>query len=539
MPLSPRTLRPASTFTPKSVSGLALWLDAADASTLRQNSNGTVPAVNSGDPVGYWADKSGHGRHMLQPSSSPRPIVGTQNSRTSLSFNGTSQWMRQERTNYQARTYFHVWRRTGTPVSFSAPFAANGTVAASLGGSAYASSDATAVTFYNGNHWWSANLAANKPTAARYQGAALNVTDFNLFSTGVRLAPDTTVVNLVYADLANSTANNKSFFAGIEPFADNRFYPCQLLEVLAYSGVLTESQSRRVERYLAAKWSIALAPQVSNADAQDWINRVYANGGAVSASTAAAVNTFCEAINAESGLREKFYRLNLFCGGAGSSDPTRLNACLVPLYRGPSLGGTQYGNTTDTNVGPFFSGDYVESNGLDGDGSKYLNTGLSPDNMGVPATVHLAAFKGAGTWNTTREFMGSRDADDFYTMQCRYPASTVPSISVLLGGAVSSINEAAISTSASFLIATRPSSSELYLWQNGVKIATGGTAATTPGANSYPYMVFTRNVSGTAAASAWEHAMRAYSIGLGLNDTQAAAYNTAMQAFQTALARNA
>lgn len=271
-------------------------------------------------------------------------------------------------------------------------------------------------------------------------------------------------------------------------------------------------------------------------EAADWANRVRTNGGSVSGTTLTAVSKFCRDIE-NAGIRSRFYRLNLFCGGT-SGTAVGLNSALVPLYRGPSLGGTQYGNTTDTNVGPFFSGDYAESNGLDGDGSKYLNTGLSPDNMGVPATVHLAAFKGAGTWNTTREFMGSRDADDFYTMQCRYPASTVPSLSVLLGGAVSTINETAISTSASFLIATRPSSSELYLWQNGVKIATGGTAATTPGANSYPYMVFTRNVSGTAGASAWEHAMRAYSIGLGLNDTQAAAYNTAMQAFQTALGRN-
>jgi hypothetical protein len=78
----------------------------------------------------------------------------------------------------------------------------------------------------------------------------------------------------------------------------------------------------------------------------------------------------------------------------------------------------------------------------------------------------------------------------------------------------------------------------LYLWQNGTKIATGSTAATTSGANSHPYLVFTRNVSGNAGANPWEHAMRAYSIGLGLNDSQAVAYNAAMQAFQTALGRN-
>jgi hypothetical protein len=110
-------------------------------------------------------------------------------------------------------------------------------------------------------------------------------------------------------------------------------------------------------------------------------------------------------------------------------------------------------------------------------------------------------------------------------------------MSVLIGGSVSTINETPISTSASFLIGTRNSASELYLWQNGTKIATGSVNATTAGANPNPYMVFTRNVSGTAAASPWEHAMRAYSIGLGLHDAQAVAYNIAMQAFQAALGR--
>jgi len=271
--------------------------------------------------------------------------------------------------------------------------------------------------------------------------------------------------------------------------------------------------------------------QTLHPDAAAWAARVVSNGGSVTGTTLSAVSKFCASI-ASAGLRDRFYRLNLFAG-------TGLNACLVPLYRGPSLGGTQYGNTTDTNVGPFVSGDYSESNGLDGDGNaKYLNTGMSHDNMGVPQTVHLAAFKGSGTWNISREFMGSRDADDFYTMQCRYPASAIPSMSVLIGGAVSTINETPISTSASFLIGTRNSASELYLWQNGTKIATGTSNATTSGANPNPYMVFTRNVSGTAAGNPWEHAMRAYSIGLGLNDAQAVAYNVAMQTFQTALGRN-
>lgn len=276
--------------------------------------------------------------------------------------------------------------------------------------------------------------------------------------------------------------------------------------------------------------------QTLHPEAAAWASRVVANGGSVG-TTLSAVDKFCKSI-ASAGIRDRFYRLNLCCGGT-SGTTAGLNACLTPLYRGPSLGGTQYGGTTDTNVGPFVSGDYSESSGLDGDGvGKYVNTGLSPDGMGVPSTVHLAVFKGPGTWTTAREFIGARDANDFYQMQMRFPASTTPSISILLGGIASSISEAAISTSASFLLATRTSSSGLFLFENGIKIATGGTSATTPSDCSSNYLVFNRSSSGVAQSSPWEHTIRGYSIGIGMTDSQVQTYNTAMQAFQTALTRN-
>lgn len=48
-------------------------------------------------------------------------------------------------------------------------------------------------------------------------------------------------------------------------------------------------------------------------EAQDWRNRVITNGGTVSGSTLTAVSNFCRSIDA-AGLRDRFYRLNLFCG---------------------------------------------------------------------------------------------------------------------------------------------------------------------------------------------------------------------------------
>jgi len=65
MPMSPRLLRPRQTgFTPRSIAGLALWLDAADSSSY---------TVATG--VSEWRDKSGLGRKLSQSSGSNQPAL--------------------------------------------------------------------------------------------------------------------------------------------------------------------------------------------------------------------------------------------------------------------------------------------------------------------------------------------------------------------------------------------------------------------------------------------------------------------------------
>jgi hypothetical protein len=115
----------------------------------------------------------------------------------------------------------------------------------------------------------------------------------------------------------------------------------------------------------------------SHPEALAWRDAVVANSGTVSASTLAAVTTFCRRIDS-AGIRDRFFRLNLFAG-------TGLPAALVPLFRGQSRTGTQYGNTTDTNQN-FVSGDYSESGGLTSNSasSKALSTGVMPMESGSP-----------------------------------------------------------------------------------------------------------------------------------------------------------
>jgi hypothetical protein len=82
--MSPRLLRPrASGFDPRTLGNLVLWYDAADASTLFQNANGTTASSSNNDPVGFWRDKSIEGRNATQSTAGSRPTISstTRNSR--------------------------------------------------------------------------------------------------------------------------------------------------------------------------------------------------------------------------------------------------------------------------------------------------------------------------------------------------------------------------------------------------------------------------------------------------------------------------
>jgi hypothetical protein len=64
--------RAVELWTPADLDGLALWLDAADAGTLWEDTAGTVAATNNGR-VARWDDKSGNGYNAISPDSEREP----------------------------------------------------------------------------------------------------------------------------------------------------------------------------------------------------------------------------------------------------------------------------------------------------------------------------------------------------------------------------------------------------------------------------------------------------------------------------------
>jgi hypothetical protein len=269
-----------------------------------------------------------------------------------------------------------------------------------------------------------------------------------------------------------------------------------------------------------------LRPKTSgHPEALAWRSAVIANGGTVSASTMAAVTTFCRSIDS-AGLRDRFYRLSLMAGDG-------LLAALVPLYRGPSRAGTQYGNTADTNVN-FVGGDYTLASGLTGNGSnKYLQTGVSSSAWITGGNVqsHLAVYKRTSV--NSGVLLSARSTALGNTWELGAGGN-------LLGANGGSF---AIPTPHdSFIGATRTTSTVIVAFRRTVLSAENTVSGTVTG-TSIPFAVFARNDQATdtnayTPALFSNQTLAAYSIGAGLSAAQIALYDAAMQAFQTALGRN-
>lgn len=272
--------------------------------------------------------------------------------------------------------------------------------------------------------------------------------------------------------------------------------------------------------------------QTIHPEAADWANRVRTNGGSVSGTTLNAVDRFVKAIHA-AGIRDRFYRLNLFCGNSDAS----LAAVRTPLFRGPSLTGTQFGNTIDTNAGNLFvANDYAEtgaSGGLLGNGStKHLRTGLATNALTV-GDRHLSVYEVVRSGATFDAFVGSEGAT---TGSQQFILSYGASASVVIfgfGAFASNLNSSATSTGGHWL-GVSPTTATGILYKNGVADTNAVAVAATP--TSAEIFVFALNRQ-SGSTDFYGGRLGGYSIGAAFTAAQALAYYNAMQAFQTALGR--
>lgn len=274
-------------------------------------------------------------------------------------------------------------------------------------------------------------------------------------------------------------------------------------------------------------------------EANAWKAAVVANGGSVSVSTMKAVSKFCGDID-KGGLRDRFYRLNLFCGSG-------LNAALVPLYRGPSRTGTQYGYTADTNNGPFVSGDYSETGGfaVTSNTSKYLATGYVSMASGDPIftdghiAVHFLALPSARSTVAGMRKDTSPGNQQWFQLD---------NTGTMWGGwcAVNKWSSSASTASAgkTLLMQNSPSANASQVYVSGGLALTGTLGAATGtasgGTSAQGCTLFAMNAelgSGFQVSQFTTQSLGSYSLGLSMTAAQALSYHNAYAALCGSIGR--
>ncbi len=214
-------------------SNLALWLTAADPTTL-QNPSGSQAA--NGDFIAKWIDKSGNNHHAVQATSGTQPVLKTNalNGNSAVIFQNTSEYMTGPTGAYQTI----VSARTNLGSSYQYLFSSPALTDFSI---RYAGSSSTGNVSYtdgpNGNDWCD---ATGSPST--------------MWINGVQSLTGTTATHILVDEAASATNNTYSIS---NTFMSRGMYNNDpVYELIAYSSLLNNTQRRLLENYEAAAWNL-------------------------------------------------------------------------------------------------------------------------------------------------------------------------------------------------------------------------------------------------------------------------------------------
>jgi hypothetical protein len=224
----------------------ALWLDASDASTLFQ-SNGGAAASADNDPVGYWKDKSGNGKHLSQSDPTMKPLLKTsvQNSRNVVRFDGSND-------------YIGILSATGLYVDDISSMAAFVVARSSVYEQSYkkffsygANNNYSLGTYTTTKRMYSDPGVVASSTALT-NGVAVQATlafaasSVTIYKDGVSDGTGTRAANTNYTG---------DFYLGATTNAPIRdFLTGDICEFILFIGAISTAQRQAVESYLKLKW---------------------------------------------------------------------------------------------------------------------------------------------------------------------------------------------------------------------------------------------------------------------------------------------
>jgi hypothetical protein len=250
MAMSPRLLRPRATgFNPKSISGLAVWLDASVGGSLFQNNSGTVSASATGEQVGYIADLSGNGRNATQGTANNRPLLSAanQNGKRGLTFDNTNDSLSlgniSAAFSSSEGTGFFVYKIAIDNIY---------TVFRTRSNNCVTQENNLGQWTYNGA-WRTTRLNKLATSLPHASGSSAVVHTLQASASVYEMRNNGSVVT--------TTTGNWNAGDSYELMADSAggaWTNGTLYEVILYSRFLSDSERQRVEKALGLKWGITI-----------------------------------------------------------------------------------------------------------------------------------------------------------------------------------------------------------------------------------------------------------------------------------------
>lgn len=521
-----RKLRgPSTGFDPRSIAGLVGWWDASDLSTLSQTDNGNTPVSADTHPVGFVRNKAG-GNAITQATAGLRPTyrTGVHPTRSTIRFTSASS------TQLLATVALGGGNQTWILVANNNTGTANGylmTAPGTTAGPAFQGVSATQTD------WQAGSGNARMPFVSG--ASAFHVLSATMLSDRHTCRRNAAEQMVRTATVSLSGVTQVSF--GTNGTTAATFDFC---EALCFSRVLSESELQAVERWLGAKWGITcpVVPLSSNAEVQNWLNRVYVQGGTASSTTISALETFCSSIES-AGVRSLLRRVNLFCGD-------NVTAAGCPLFRSDSSTGSQNGSVVENMVN-ITNSHYTEAAGIQGDGTlRWIGTGVglaAATNFYYGVVIHNNATASATT--------GYAQSGGCYAFGARGDTGNGSTLGLWWNpansGNLTAVNFSEDGASNSAVGNFTPAAGRLVIVNrganpNGLVVYSNGSSTGTP-ATSYSTTVTTpitlfalRRLNGTMTNLS-DARISGYCFGTTITGAQATSINNAFTTFNQAIGR--
>lgn len=231
------SVTPSPPFSPDDISGLQLWLDSSDSSTI----------TLSGSNVSQWNDKSSNGWSVSQGTSLQQPalISSGLNSKDVIRFDGSNDSLINASitpvSGSTNRTIFAVSNYTGTGVLYNAYFGTTQSNGRVLG-----VSNEIAVRIYGGNRVWTTGVdSTHCTTTIMLDGTTPS--NLSAWKDGSPLSVSST---------ANQTINTTAGVYIGKSVTNTSYWNGDIAEVLVYDSALSTSDRESVESYLSTKWGL-------------------------------------------------------------------------------------------------------------------------------------------------------------------------------------------------------------------------------------------------------------------------------------------